>query len=143
MTAKLVSELSHLFEKAKFRCQQKHEKVFQTTRPGAYFTSSYCCSQENEVLLKESLRAEAGARRSRLRQRVAGRAAERSRELKAEGRSESEVAAEEAAIRAAAEAEENKLEAVRVATLPCGFRGRGRGGNTPFESVQFWVLPSV
>lgn len=68
--------------------------------------------KESENLLRDSLRAEAGARRARMRQRIAARAAERAKELKAQGRSEDEIRAEEAAIRSAGEAEENKLEAV-------------------------------
>eukprot|EP00752_Nemacystus_decipiens_P010330 g9202.t1 len=68
--------------------------------------------QESENLLKDSLRAEAGARHARTRQRIAARAAERAKELKALGRSADEIKAEEEAIRAAGEAEQQKLEAV-------------------------------
>lgn len=73
-------------------------------------------SQENEVLLKDSLRAEAAASRSRLRQKIAGRVAERVRELRDKGSVPDMIAAEEAAIRAAGEAEATMLEAVRIAS---------------------------
>lgn len=77
---------------------------------------SDCCAlqQESENFLKDSLRAEAGARRARMRQRIAVRSAERVKELKAQRRSKDEINAEIAAIRAAGEAEENRLEAVSV-----------------------------
>lgn len=71
--------------------------------------------QESENLLKDSLRAEAGARRARTRQRIAARAAERAKELQALGRSEDEIKAEEATIRAAGEGEQQNLEAVSAA----------------------------
>lgn len=79
--------------------------------------------QRSENLLKDSLRAEAGARRARMRQRIAARAAERVKELKAQGRREDDIKAEEAAIRAAEEIEDQRLEAVcslmkTIATKP-------------------------
>lgn len=99
-------------------------------------TAAAAPCQESEVLLKESLRAEAGARRSRTRQRIAVRAAERVKELKAEGRSEDAIAAEDAAIRAAGEAEERKLEAVSTC---CNFGrwnfGRGKQQGASPESA--------
>ena len=68
--------------------------------------------QENEILLKEFLRAEAGARRARLCQRIASRVAESVQELHGKGSDAAEIAADEAAIRAAGETEKNMLEAV-------------------------------
>lgn len=71
-------------------------------------------SQENEVLLKDSLRAEAAAKQSRLRQKIAGRVAKRVRELSDKGSDPDMIAVEEAAIRAAGETEATMLEAVRI-----------------------------
>ncbi|CAM9892070.1 unnamed protein product, partial [Ectocarpus sp. 13 AM-2016] len=61
--------------------------------------------QQSENFLKDSLRAEAGARRARMRQRIAARTAERVKELTAQRRSKDEINVEVAAIRDAGEAE--------------------------------------
>lgn len=72
--------------------------------------------QENAILLKDFLRAEAAAKQSRLRQKIAGRVAERVRELRDKGSDPDMIAAEEAAIRAAGETEATMLEAVCIAS---------------------------
>lgn len=68
--------------------------------------------QENEILLKESLRAEAGARRARMRHRVASRVAQRTQQLKDEGWNEDDIPAEVNKIRVAGELEEKTIDAV-------------------------------
>lgn len=69
--------------------------------------------QEGEVLLKKSLRAEAGSRRMRMHQRIANRVSERARQLREKGSSKEEIEVETTAIRAAGKAEEERIEAVR------------------------------
>ena len=73
--------------------------------------------QESQVLLKKSLRAEAGSRRMRMHQRIANRVTERARQLREKGSSKEEIEVETAAIRAAGKAEEDRIEAVRTAVL--------------------------
>ena len=83
------------------------------------------------MLLRKSLRAEAGLRRSRMHQRIANRVSEREKELKEKGLSEAEIEKEKDAIRAAGKAEEEQIEAVRTAfgVVWCG--------------VVWWVDPSL
>lgn len=92
--------------------------------------------QESENLLKESLRAEAEARRARTRQRIAARVAERVKDLEAQGRSDNEVNAEEVAIRAAGEAESAKLEAVREFCEEKRLRQGWQSESTPHRGQQ-------
>lgn len=68
--------------------------------------------QKSEVRLKESLQAEAAARKARLHQRIARRVADNAKELREAGSSEEVIAADEAAVRLAGDAEEKRLDAV-------------------------------